>query len=194
MELGHIVSCGVATQQAITNFSSSFIAQSSNSKLHKNSTSSTGQALSDLYQCCGDLSGTDCATCVTRVIPMWSSLFGPRDAAARVQLTSCYALYQAAGYPQVAERDLSARDVGSALRGPAKAEVKSWRCFASGRVYLDKCYISYNYYTDGVPRSRGGRGGIGVTVNSGARRATDGGYSGVNSLELVAVLWNYLCL
>ncbi|KAH7691007.1 Gnk2-homologous domain-containing protein [Dioscorea alata] len=205
---------GAATQQAIASISSSLITQSSSSKFYKTSTSSSGQSLSGLYQCRGDLSGSDCAACINRVIPMWSSLCGPMAAAARVQLTGCYALYQAAGFPQVAgtqllfktcgssgggngfeerrdtafsnlqnglsgsggagfyatsyqsvyamaqcEGDLSAGDCGECVaEAVQKAEVECGGA-ASGQVYLDKCYISYNYYADGVPRGGGGGGG-----------------------------------
>ncbi|KAJ0967499.1 hypothetical protein J5N97_024416 [Dioscorea zingiberensis] len=208
---------GAATQQAVAGLSSALVAQSSSSKFYKSSTSSSGQAISGLYQCRGDLAGSDCAACVTRVLPMWSTLCGPMAAAARVQLTGCYALYQAAGFPQVSgtqllfktcgsggggngfeekrgtafsnlqnglsgsggtgfyatsyqsvyamaqcEGDLSAGDCGECVaEAVQKAEVECGGA-ASGQVYLDKCYISYNYYANGVPRGGGGGGGGGL--------------------------------
>ncbi|KAJ0970417.1 hypothetical protein J5N97_023294 [Dioscorea zingiberensis] len=209
---------GAVAQQAIAAVASALIAQSSTSKFYKASaTSMAGQALSGLFQCRGDLSPSDCAACVSRLTPMWGSLCGASVAAARVQLTGCYALYQVTGFPQVAGTQLLFKTCGSAgggsgfeeKRGSAlsslqtglssggggagfyatsyesvnamaqcegdlsagdcnecvaqavqKAEVECGGA-ASGQLYLDKCYISYSYYPNGVPRGTCGGGGGG---------------------------------
>ncbi|KAM0932276.1 putative Gnk2-like domain-containing protein [Dioscorea sansibarensis] len=205
---------GSTAQQAIAAVATDLIAQSTTSKSYKSSTTSTaGQAFSGRFQCRGDLTPSDCSACVSKLTPMWGSLCGSFAAAARVQLTGCYALYEIAGFPQVAatqllfktcgstgggsgfeekrgsalsslqsglsasggagfyatsyesvyvmaqcEGDLSAGDCGNCVAAAVeKVEVECGGA-ASGQVYLDKCYISYSYYPNGVPRGAGAGG------------------------------------
>lgn len=62
------------------------------------------------------------------------------------------------------EGDLSSTDCGECVsQAVQKSEVECGGS-SSGQVYLDKCYISYNYYPDGVPHGGiggGGGGGLG---------------------------------
>nr|CAD1844171.1 unnamed protein product [Ananas comosus var. bracteatus] len=62
------------------------------------------------------------------------------------------------------EGELSAGDCGQCVaQAVQKSEVECGGA-PSGQVYLDKCYISYSYYPNGVPRggaSPGGGGGGG---------------------------------
>ncbi|KAH7657947.1 hypothetical protein IHE45_17G053200 [Dioscorea alata] len=57
-----------------------------------------------------------------------------------------------------------------------KAEVECGGA-VSGQVYLNKYYISYNYYTDGVPRGWGGGGDGG-----------GGGFGGQRTGKIVAII------
>lgn len=70
---------------------------------------------------------------------------------------SVYAMAQCEG-------DLSSSDCSDCVQQAVqKSEVECGGA-SSGQVYLDKCYISYNYYPNGVPRDggdAGGGGGIG---------------------------------
>lgn len=210
---------GSTAQQAIAAVATALIAQSTTSKFYKTTTTSTaGQAFSGRFQCRGDLTPSDCSTCVSKLTPMWGSLCGSSIvAAARVQLTGCYALYEIAGFPQVAATELLFKTCGSDGGGTGFEEKRSTalsslqsglsasggagfyatsyesvyamaQCegdlspgncgdcvvaavekvevecggAASGQVYLDKCYISYSYYPNGVPRGAGAGAGAGA--------------------------------
>ncbi|RWV97748.1 hypothetical protein GW17_00039445 [Ensete ventricosum] len=60
------------------------------------------------------------------------------------------------------EGDLSAGDCSECVaQAVQKSEVECGAA-ASGQVYLDKCYISYNYYANGVPHGDNSSGGGGV--------------------------------
>ncbi|WOK98964.1 cysteine-rich repeat secretory protein 11-like [Canna indica] len=228
-----------AYSQTLATLSSSLAAQASTSKFYKTTTSNSygGQSLFGLFQCRGDLSPSDCSSCVGRLLPMWSSLCGAA-AAARIQLTGCYALYQVSGFPQVSgtqmlyktcgsgggggnfevkrdtafaqlqtgvsggkgfyatsygsvytmaqcEGDLSTSDCSDCVaQAVQKSEVECGGA-ASGQVYLDKCYISYSYYANGVATSGsgGGGGGGGVGGQTGKTVAiVVGGAAGVGFL------------
>ncbi|RWW73317.1 hypothetical protein BHE74_00018830 [Ensete ventricosum] len=68
---------------------------------------------------------------------------------------SVYAMAQCEG-------DLSAGDCSECVaQAVQKSEVECGAA-ASGQVYLDKCYISYNYYANGVPHGDNSSGGGGV--------------------------------
>ncbi|KAJ4803259.1 Cysteine-rich repeat secretory protein 3 [Rhynchospora pubera] len=198
---------------AIAAVASSLTSQSTSSKFYKTTSSGGGASVFGLFQCRGDLSPSDCSSCVSQAFPMWSQLCGPTAAAAaRVQLTGCLALYEIQGFPQVSgtqllyktcgsgggggdfevrrdtafaqlesgigggvgfyatqyqsvyamaqcEGDLSSGDCADCInQAVQKSEVECGGA-SSGQVYLDKCYISYNYYPNGV--SHGGFGGGG---------------------------------
>lgn len=70
---------------------------------------------------------------------------------------SVYAMAQCEG-------DLSTSDCGECVsQAVQKSEVECGGA-SSGQVYLDKCYISYSYYPNGVPHGGGGGGGNGGGV------------------------------
>ncbi|CAL9154082.1 unnamed protein product [Musa hybrid cultivar] len=201
--------------QALAALSSSFATRAATSKFYKTTASSAngGQSLFGLFQCRGDLSSSDCSACVSRLLPMWPSLCG-YAAAARVQLSGCYALYQVSGFPQISgtqmlyktcgsgggggdfevnrdtafsqlqsgvaggqgfyttsygsiytmaqcEGDLSNGDCTDCVaQAVQKSEVECGGA-TSGQIYLDKCYISYSYYANGVTSAGSGGGGNG---------------------------------
>ncbi|XP_009395030.2 plasmodesmata-located protein 2 isoform X2 [Musa acuminata AAA Group] len=201
--------------QALAALSSSLTARAATSEFYKTTASSAngGQSLFGLFQCRGDLSSSDCSACVSRLLPMWPSLCG-YAAAARVQLSGCYALYQVSGFPQISgtqmlyktcgsgggggdfevnrdtafsqlqsgvaggqgfyttsygsiytmaqcEGDLSNGDCTDCVaQAVQKSEVECGGA-TSGQIYLDKCYISYSYYANGVTSAGSGGGGNG---------------------------------
>jgi Salt stress response/antifungal len=228
---------------AISALASSLTTQSASSKFYKTTSSASsssgggGGAVFGLFQCRGDLSPSDCSSCVSQAFPMWSQLCGLTAAAARVQLTGCLALYEIQGFPQVSgtqllyktcgsgggggdfevrrdtafaqlesgigggvgfyatqfqsvyamaqcEGDLSSGDCAECInQAVQKSEVECGGA-SSGQVYLDKCYISYNYYPNGVPHGGiGGGGGGGSGVDG-------GGSGGIYSLPLL-VDWGF---
>ncbi|KAK8934673.1 Cysteine-rich repeat secretory protein 3 [Platanthera zijinensis] len=203
-------------QQTLASLSSTIISQSAASKFYKTTTSSSssGQPIFGLFQCRGDLSSSDCTSCVSKAVTMWDSLCGA-TVAARVQLSGCYALYEIAGFPQVSgtqmlyktcgsgggggqgfeekrdtvlsslengvtagggffatsyqsvyamaqcEGDLSSPDCGECVQQAVQRSQVECGGSSSGQVYLDKCYISYSYYPNGVPHGGGNGGGGG---------------------------------
>ncbi|OEL33889.1 Cysteine-rich repeat secretory protein 11 [Dichanthelium oligosanthes] len=51
------------------------------------------------FQCRGDLSCSDCASCVSRAMSSWRDVCGT-SVAAQVQLVGCLTLYEVSGFPQ----------------------------------------------------------------------------------------------
>jgi Salt stress response/antifungal len=93
------------------------------------------------------------------------------------QYQSVYAMAQCEG-------DLSSGDCAECInQAVQKSEVECGGA-SSGQVYLDKCYISYNYYPNGIPH--GGIGGGG----SGSGGGGGGGNGGINSF-LLLVYWGW---
>lgn len=67
---------------------------------------------------------------------------------------SVYAMAQCEG-------DLSVADCGECIaQAVQKSEVECGGA-ASGQIYLDKCYVSYSYYINGIPHGTGSVGGEG---------------------------------
>ncbi|KAG6522470.1 hypothetical protein ZIOFF_019610 [Zingiber officinale] len=55
--------------------------------------------------------------------------------------------------------DRSVSDCGECVaQAVQKSEVECGGA-ASGQIYLDKCYVSYSYYTNGIPHGTGSVGG-----------------------------------
>ncbi|ONK57323.1 uncharacterized protein A4U43_C10F18890 [Asparagus officinalis] len=80
---------------------------------------------------------------------------------------SVYAMAQCEG-------DLSGSDCSDCVQQAVqKSEVECGGA-SSGQVYLDKCYISYNYYPNGVPRDGGEVGGGGGGIGGGQTGKTFG--------------------
>ncbi|KAJ6851992.1 cysteine-rich repeat secretory protein 11-like [Iris pallida] len=75
--------------------------------------------------------------------------------------------YQAVYTMAQCEGDLSVADCATCVQQAVqKVEVECGGA-NSGQVYLDKCYISYSYYPNGVPRGGGGDGGGGGSGGGG---------------------------
>lgn len=85
---------------------------------------------------------------------------------------SVYAMAQCEG-------DLSTSDCSECVsQAVQKSEVECGGA-SSGQVYLDKCYISYNYYPNGVPHDGGGGGGLGGAQTGKTVAIVVGGAAGV---------------
>ncbi|XP_057438503.1 plasmodesmata-located protein 1-like [Lotus japonicus] len=73
-----------------------------------------GNAVSGAYQCRGDLSNSDCHSCVSEISNSLGRLCGGGDvAAARVQLSGCYLRYEDVGFKQVSQDQLLYKVCGS---------------------------------------------------------------------------------
>ncbi|PKA52103.1 Cysteine-rich repeat secretory protein 3 [Apostasia shenzhenica] len=59
------------------------------------------------------------------------------------------------------EADLSSADCGECVEQAVQKSQVECGGASSGQVYLDKCYISYSYYPNGVPQGGAGSGGGG---------------------------------
>ncbi|XXG44139.1 hypothetical protein AAC387_Pa01g4014 [Persea americana] len=91
----------IAFQEYVASLFNTLVAQSSSTRFFKSSSGSGQNSLWGLFQCRGDLSNSDCNSCISRIPQLSTSLCG--DAlAARIQLSGCYALYQISTFPQIA--------------------------------------------------------------------------------------------
>ncbi|TKY62316.1 Cysteine-rich repeat secretory protein 3 [Spatholobus suberectus] len=72
----------------------------------------TQNALSGAYQCRGDLTNSDCYSCVSKIPGMLDRLCGD-VVAARVQLSGCYLRYEVAGFKQVPPTQMLYKVCGS---------------------------------------------------------------------------------
>ena len=193
---------GVFTQ-TLRNLFDSLQSQSSAAKFYKTTAGDGQSAVTGLFQCRGDLSSSDCRTCVSK-IPEMSLKLCDNTIAARIQLTGCYMRYEVAGFKQVSGTELlykvcgSTRASGAGFRdrlgmalgeivkgiegsngfytgtyesvfvlGQCEGDLGSADCVdcaksavdraqsecgdsISGQIYLQKCYVSYAYYPNGV--------------------------------------------
>ncbi|KAG0486232.1 hypothetical protein HPP92_008327 [Vanilla planifolia] len=109
-----------------------------------------------LYKTCGSGGGGGDAYEEKRDTAL-SSLQGGVASGGGFYATSYQSVYAMAQ----CEGDLSKADCGDCVQQAVqKAQVECGGA-NSGQVYLDKCYISYSYYPNGVPRGGGGGGGDG---------------------------------
>ncbi|KAM7253852.1 hypothetical protein ACFE04_031534 [Oxalis oulophora] len=160
-----------------------------------------------LFQCRGDLSLTDCHTCVSKIPSLLQTKCG-NTIAARVQLSGCYLKYEVFGFTQVSgtellykvcgpsdgggsgfeekresafnmgvsgvkssggglfytgnfesfyvlgqcEGDLSNGDCGDCVKSGFGSVEKECGDSINAQLYLNKCYVSFSYYPDGVPK------------------------------------------
>ncbi|XP_054795021.1 plasmodesmata-located protein 2-like isoform X3 [Prosopis cineraria] len=194
-----------AYSQALSSLFGSLVAQSTRTKFYK-ATSGSGQtALTGLFQCRGDLTNSDCYSCVSRLPVLADKLCG-KTVASRVQLLGCYMLYEAAGFAQISgmqmlyktcgatnvagsgfeerrdaafsmmengvvsghgfyttsyqsvyvlgqcEGDVGDSDCGECVKQAVQRAGAECGRSISGQIFLHKCFISYNYYPNGVPR------------------------------------------
>ncbi|CAI9778709.1 unnamed protein product [Fraxinus pennsylvanica] len=99
-------------KQTLKNLFDTLISQSSTTKFYK-ATSGEGQsAINGLFQCRGDLSNSDCASCVKKASEMSEKLCG-HSIAVRVQLNGCYLRYEIAGFREASGTELLYKVCGS---------------------------------------------------------------------------------
>ncbi|EEE58298.1 hypothetical protein OsJ_09351 [Oryza sativa Japonica Group] len=122
---------GGAVPPTVAALSSSLSDQSASAKFYKTSSSSSASSTSvfGLFQCRGDLSGSDCAACVSRAMSSWSEVCGA-SVAARVQLTGCLALYEISGFPQVSGTQMLFKTCGTGGGGGTDFEMRRDTAFA----------------------------------------------------------------
>ncbi|MBA0733094.1 hypothetical protein Gogos_017136 [Gossypium gossypioides] len=195
--------------QNLKNLMSALVSQSSQKTFSTTSFGEDPYAIMGLYQCRGDLTPSQCYTCVSKIPEMSDKLCGSA-VAARVQLSGCYLRYEVVGFKQVpgteflykvcgssrargtefesrrdaafnmaengvksgggggsslfytgnyqsvyvlgqCEGDLAASDCGDCVTSAFETAKDDCGDSVSGQVYLHKCYISYSYYSNGVP-------------------------------------------
>ncbi|RVX19273.1 Cysteine-rich repeat secretory protein 3 [Vitis vinifera] len=147
----------------------SLVSQSS-TKNFSTATSGEGQSsITGLYQCRGDLSNSQCYTCVGKLPDLCTKLCG-KAIAARVQLSGCYMRYEVAGFKQVTATELLYKVCGSTQASQSGFEEKRDTTFGmmekgveGGDGFYTGTYESvyvlgsvrghgsYSYYPTGVP-------------------------------------------
>ncbi|XP_061343478.1 plasmodesmata-located protein 1-like [Gastrolobium bilobum] len=94
------------------------LVSSSGQKGFASTTSGDAQnAITGVYQCRGDLTNSDCYSCVSKIADMLDKLCGGDVAAARVQLSGCYLRYEVVGFRQVPQTQLLYKVCGSKKAG-----------------------------------------------------------------------------
>lgn len=191
--------------QVLSSLFQEFVAHSSQSKFFKTVQGESETAISGLFQCRGDISDTECSSCVNALLQMSNTLCS-QAMAARVQLSGCYAYYKADDFHETSNSLLyktcgdqskaAAADGFAELRNAAFAalingvlqgngfyatsyesvqvmaqcegdlgrcecgqcvsnaeQIASEECggSVSGEIYLEKCFLSYTFYPDGIP-------------------------------------------
>lgn len=89
-----------AYSQAISALYGSLVSQSTKARFFKTTSGSGQTTISGLFQCRGDLTNSECYTCVSKLPQLAESLCG-KTIAARVQLLGCYILYEVSGFAQI---------------------------------------------------------------------------------------------
>ncbi|XP_024964012.1 cysteine-rich repeat secretory protein 11-like [Cynara cardunculus var. scolymus] len=85
------------------------LSQSSTTNFYKTISDENDQStttIAGLYQCRGDLSNSDCNTCVKKLPETIAKVCNRATIAARVQLGGCYLRYEVLGFPQVPATEL----------------------------------------------------------------------------------------
>ncbi|KAG8095842.1 hypothetical protein GUJ93_ZPchr0013g35131 [Zizania palustris] len=128
---------GGAVAPTVAALSSTLSLQSTSAKFYKTSSSSSSSSTSvfGLFQCRGDLSGSDCSACVSRAMSSWSDVCGA-SVAARVQLTGCLALYEISGFPQVSGTQMLFKTCGTGGGGGTDFEMRRDTAFAQLGDYV----------------------------------------------------------
>ncbi|KAG4193180.1 hypothetical protein ERO13_A07G204100v2 [Gossypium hirsutum] len=210
--------------QNLKNLMSTLVSQSSQKTFSTTSSGEDPYAIMGLYQCRGDLTPSQCYTCVSKIPEMSDKLCGSA-VAARFQLTGCYLRYEVVGFKQVPGTEFLYKVCGSSRAGGTEFEsrrdaafnmaengVKSGdggsgsslfytgtyqsvyvlgQCEVSGQVYLHKCYISYSYYSNGVP-TISSPSGAGTGTRQHAQRTVAIAVGGVAALGFIIVCLMFL--
>lgn len=106
---------GISSQN-LKSLYTNLISQSSTTNFYKTTTNGSDPSttsITGLYQCRGDLSNTDCNTCVSKIPETIEKVCGGDTIAARVQLDGCYLRYEVVGFPPASSTDLLFKQCGS---------------------------------------------------------------------------------
>ncbi|GJZ27978.1 cysteine-rich repeat secretory protein 11-like protein isoform X1 [Tanacetum coccineum] len=199
--------------QTLTTLFNNLVQRSTTLNFYKTTSNSTAISITGLYQCRGDLSHTDCNTCVQTLQNTIQTVCNPNTLAARAHLTGCYMLYEAVNFPQAPDTEVLYKKCGSGrvggtgsgfgekmevvfgmvvkgvgegkgyyaggyesvyVLGQCEGDLGESECvncvrnatlvakgecldlgFVSGHVYLQRCWLSYTFYPDGVPGGDG---------------------------------------
>ncbi|KAK9137993.1 hypothetical protein Sjap_008587 [Stephania japonica] len=160
--------------QTLNSLFNTLVTHSSKSKFFK----TTNSQITGLFQCRGDLSASDCYSCVSQIPQISSQLCGAAAAAARIQLRGCYALYEASGFPTVSGLQLLYKVCGrnqisgsgfEERRDTALAAVESGIGSGNGNGFFATSY--QNVYALGQCEGDLGAGDCGGCVKTAAQRA-----------------------
>ncbi|CAL4928973.1 unnamed protein product [Urochloa decumbens] len=124
---------GGALPPTVAALSSALSGQAGSTKFYKTSSPSTAGSSTSvfgLFQCRGDLSGSDCASCVSHATSSWRDVCGA-SVAARVQLAGCLALYEVSGFPQVSGVQMLFKTCGTGSGGAGDFEMRRDTAFAA---------------------------------------------------------------
>ncbi|BAT85567.1 plasmodesmata-located protein 1-like isoform X1 [Vigna umbellata] len=160
---------------------SSLVAESA----QKGFAATTQNGLTGSYQCRGDLTSSDCHSCVAKIPDMLGRLCGEAAAAVRVQLSGCYLRYEVVGFKQVAATQLLYKVCGArrvvdgggfeARRDAAFGMVENG-VQSSGNLFYTGSYQSL--YVLGQCEGNLGNADCGDCIRSAAEQAKDQcGYS-----------------
>ncbi|KAK6286507.1 hypothetical protein POUND7_012686 [Theobroma cacao] len=121
--------------QNLKNLMSTLVSQSSQKTFSTTTSGQDPNAIMGLYQCRGDLTTSQCYSCVSKLPEISDKLCG-KAVAARVQLSGCYLRYEIVGFKQVPETEFLYKVCGSAQ--------------ASGTDFEGRRETAFNMTEDGV--------------------------------------------
>ncbi|KAG8489036.1 hypothetical protein CXB51_017105 [Gossypium anomalum] len=102
--------------QNLKNLMQDLVSQSSQRTFSTAASGEGPNVINGLYQCRGDLSTSQCYSCVSK-IPKISDKVCGKAVAARVQLSGCYLRYEISGFKQVPETEFLYKVCGSSSSG-----------------------------------------------------------------------------
>ncbi|KAA3458696.1 cysteine-rich repeat secretory protein 56-like [Gossypium australe] len=114
--------------QNLKNLMQDLVSQSSQRTFSTAASGEDPNAVNGLYQCRGDLSTSQCYSCVSK-IPKISDKVCGKAVAARVQLSGCYIRYEISGFKQVPETEFLYKVCGSSSSGRTEFEKRRETAF-----------------------------------------------------------------
>ena len=119
----------------LQNLMSTLVSQSSQKTFSNTTSGQDPNAIMGLYQCRGDLTTSQCYSCVSKIPEISDKLCG-KAVAARVQLSGCYLRYEIVGFKQVPETEFLYKVCGTSQ--------------ASGTDFESRRDTAFNMTEDGV--------------------------------------------
>lgn len=98
--------------QNLKSLLSTLVSQSSGKTYSSATAGKAEEAITGWFQCRGDLTNSQCGTCVSKIPELSGRLCG-KTIAARVQLTGCWLQYEVAGFKEVPDTELLYKVCGS---------------------------------------------------------------------------------